>query len=541
MKFRAAGAVVLLLAVLALPASAQDPIQILDIDTYERTLAPASFTMFNWTVRNVDVIPYNVTIEATPIAGWMVSVVPTQIADLAPNRATPVRVEVTAPDSVPGETVATLRVVFTVYQDGAVVFLVQRTASLSVPSIYAEKLVLGTFPNPLPSPLDNEWGVFLLDVVLWLGISAAVLLVVIPIVRRVLAGTKTRVADVVIRIVRTPFLILIFLYGAIQSLDALDRYVSVVLREMLLAVYQVALTIILFYLAYRLFRDVAVFLARTISKRTATHVDEVIVPIVEKIGLAAIALVALGTLLGYLNVDLTLFVAGGVVTSMVIAFAAQDTLSNFFSGIFILTDRPFQEGDIVILPDGDWAEVRKIGMRTTRLFRFTDASSVTIPNNKLVNEKIANFSNPKDKGRVMMTFGVGYGSDIEKVKRIIREVMQGNLHIIQDDPMKPIVRFDAMADSALNFFVLVWIDDRANRFDVIDYLNSGLYTRFSQERIEIPFPQRTIHMRLEGGGSAQAGAPLDLEDILRDRARRPEAQRAHRERDDDPHEGPEEV
>lgn len=266
-------------------------------------------------------------------------------------------------------------------------------------------------------------------------------------------------------------------------------------------------------------------IARSVSQKTASHVDDIIVPIVEKLGLAILGLVAIATLLGYLRVDLTLFIAGGVVTSMVIAFAAQDTLSNFFSGIFLLTDRPFKVGDIVILPDNDWAEVRTIGMRTTRLFRFSDASLVTIPDNKLVNEKIANFSNPGDRGRVMMTFGVGNGSDIAKVRRIIRDVIAGNPHILQEAPTTPIVRFDAMADSALNFFVLVWIDDRANRFDVIDYLNTEPYTRFTEEEVEIPFPQRTVHLRIEDRG----GAPGDLEGILegeRDRAHAPEIHKA---------------
>lgn len=533
MRRLATVAVLLVALVLAAqPALAQDPIQVLEIDTYERTLATSDPTTFNWTVRNIDVVMYNVSVEASPIPGWTISVSPTLISNLAPNRAAPVRVDVAAPASVAAEILVTLQVVFTVRLDGAVVFIATKTAMLHIPSIYAEKRVLGVFANPLPAPLDNEWGVFLLDVLAWLGISIAVLLVVIPVVRRLGAMTKTRVADVVLRIVRTPLLILLFLYGMIQSLDALDRHVTPSIRETLATVYQIALTFIVFYLTYRVFKDVVVYLARTVSQKTATHIDDILVPIVEKVGLVVLGIVAVATLLGYLRVDLTLFIAGGVVTSMVIAFAAQDTLSNFFSGIFLLTDRPFKVGDIVILPDGDWAEVRAIGMRTTRLFRFSDASLVTIPNNKLVNEKIANFSNPMDKGRVMMTFGVGYGSDIMKVKRIIREVIAGNPHIIQEAPTKPIVRFDAMAESALNFFVLVWIDDRRNRFDVIDYLNTELYTRFTEEGVEIPFPQRTVHVRFEDRGSA----PVDLQEILRERGHRPDTQAAVRERSGDRHE-----
>jgi small-conductance mechanosensitive channel len=506
-------AVVAILAIAGV-ARGQDPIQILEIDVYERTVAPADIVTFNWTVRNIDVVPYTIEITAASAPGWQVSVAPTLIQNLSPNRAAAILMTVIAPVSVDQETMfgPTLRV--TVFQDGAVVFVATRSASVTIPSLYAEKKVLGFLDNPLPAPLDTEWGVFLLDVSLWLLIAVGVLLVVIPVMRKVGSYTKTRIADVIIRIIRTPLVILLFLYGTIQSLESIERHLPSGLDDLLLRIYSIALTVILIYLAYRLFKDVFVYLARTVSRKTASHVDDVLMPIIEKVGLAIIGLAGLGLLLGYLAVDLTLFVAGGVVTSMVIAFAAQDTLSNFFSGLFILTDRPFKEGDIVILSDGDWAEVRRIGMRTTRLFRFSDASIVTLPNNTLVNQKIANFSNPQDRGRVMKTFNVAYGSDVNTVKRILREVLAGNEHIIQEDPLRPIVRFDAMSDSSLDFFVLVWIDDRANRFDVLDYLNTEIYNRFNAAGIEIPFPQRTVHMRFEG--SRPEVPPPDVERLLRE-------------------------
>jgi small-conductance mechanosensitive channel len=150
--------------------------------------------------------------------------------------------------------------------------------------------------------------------------------------------------------------------------------------------------------------------------------------------------------------------------------------------------------------------VRKIGMRTTRLFRFSDATIITVPNNKLVNEKIANFTNPQDKGRLMKTFNVAYGSDIQKVRKIITEVIDENPHIIKEDPLKPIIRFDAMSESSLDFFVLIWLDSRDSRFPVTDYLNTEIYKRFNEAGIDIPFPQRTVHLKL-----ADQAVPLDLD------------------------------
>ena len=515
---RATGLVALLLVFLvtmaAAPARAQDPLQVLSIDSYQRSLAPGSSTTFNWTVRNVDVLPYNVTVDVTSAAGWEASAIPSVITALQPSHAAPVQVTVQTPSEVPAATTVTIGVVFTVYEDGAVIFVASRTANVSIPALYAQKQVLGLFANPLPAPLDNVWGVFLLDVLSWLAIGALLLLILVPFVRRLDRGTKTRLGTIAIRILRLPILVLLVLYGTIQSLSALDRYVPAAVQGDLLTVYQVVLAIVGLYLAYRLFKDVAVALGRNIAKRTSTNVDDVLVPIVEKVGVVIIALVGLGLLLGYLNIDLTLFVAGGVVTSMVVAFAAQDSLSNFFSGIFLLTDRPFQEGDVVILNDGDWVQVRRIGMRTTRFFRFSDASIVSLPNNKLVNDKIANFSNPKDMGRIMKTFNVAYGSDPLKVKSILRDVISRSPLLLQDDPYKPIVRFDAMSASSLDFFILVWVKNRDDRFDAQDYLNTEIYKALGEAGIEIPFPQHTVHIRMEGGTSGREPAPPDVDRIL---------------------------
>lgn len=97
-----------------------------------------------------------------------------------------------------------------------------------------------------------------------------------------------------------------------------------------------------------------------------------------------------------------------------------------------------------------------------------------------------------------MTFSVAYGSDLEKVKKIIREVIDGCEYIIRDNPdMKPIIRFEEMAESSINFSVLVWLTDRKYRFDVKDYLNTKIYHRFNEEGIEIPFPQSVVHLREE--------------------------------------------
>lgn len=475
------------------------------IKGYSREISPGGATTYNWTLHNVDPddLTYNVSISVdNKNSDWEATIEPDSPFTIGPLEWKMVTLTVTAP-SDKNKGMANVTLIFTIMHNESKVLEDKKYTLTSLEEIIKpeEKKVIGLFENPLPSPLDNEFGIFLLTVLFWLGGSLVLVFILDPCVKAFTKKTKTEVDDIVLRIIRTPLLFLVFFYGLVSSLIILEDHIPSAILDTVNSLYGIAAVLIIFYVAYKLFKDILVYYGELIAQKTSSNIDDVIVPIVEKVGVVIIALVALGYLLGYLNIDLTIFVAGGVVISMVIAFAAQETLSNFFSGIFILTDRPFKEGDKIILPDGDWYEVRNIGLRSTRLFRFKDASLVTIPNNNLANEKIANFTNPEDLGRVMKTVGVAYGTDSEKVKKIMHEIIEANPDIVTDDEdFKPIVRFEEMADSSINFFILVWIRDRDARFNVSDYLNTEIYRRFNEEGIEIPFPQRVIHVKEEKGG-----------------------------------------
>ena len=482
-----------------------DAVAIIDIDDYSKEVSAVEAATYNWTLYNIDEnnITYDVSISISiSDSDWGVMLDPDVTIALSQWEARTVTLTVTAPsDKKEGSTDVILT--FIIERNGAVIHYEKRNTTTSLPVIVEpeKEKVIGLFENPLPSPLDNEWGRFLLTVLIWFIFSIILVFLLDPVVKSFTKKTKTEIDDIILRIIRTPLLVLVFFYGLVSSLIILEDHIPKVVIDAVSSLYGVVAVLILFYVGYKLFKDILVYYGGVIARKTSSNIDDVIIPIVEKVGVVIIALVALGYVLGYLNIDLTIFVAGGVVISMVIAFAAQETLSNFFSGIFILTDRPFKVGDKIILPDGDWYEVRHIGMRSTRLFRFKDASLVTIPNNSLANEKIANFTNPDDLGRVMKTFGVAYGTDSEKVKKIIHEVIMANPDIVTDDEnLKPIVRFEEMADSSINFFILVWIKDRDSRFNVGDYLNTEIYRRFTEEGIEIPFPQRTVWIKEEKAG-----------------------------------------
>ncbi len=502
LKFAPIAASVFLLSTLILGAgnaTQTEFVQVLSVDDYSKEITAGSSTTYNWTIMNVDSGANLTVVVSAAISGegWGCEADATPIT-LVPDALDTITVTVTAPLERGSED-ANLTVTLNVYDGAHLVQVSSVGAGTTIVGAFASaNKVLGLFENPLPSPLDNEWGVFLLDVIIWLAIAYSIVYIMNGVAWAFTRKTASMLDDIILGIIKTPILILVFLYGVVHSLDALHMHIPIDLRDVIMSVYGVVVVLVVFYLAYKLFKKIIVYYGKIVAKKTASKVDDVLIPVAEKLGVVVIAFAALGYALGALDVDLTMFVAGGVVISMVLAFALQETISNFFSGMFILLDRPFSEGDTVILSDGDWCEVRRIGMRTTRLYRYTDASMVSIPNNRLINDKIVRMTNVSDPGRVNVNVGVAYGSDPTRVRETIMKAIKDNPYSLLDDPNKePIIIFDEMGDSALVFKVILWINDRGKRIPARDRLVEEIYRKLNEAGIEIPFPQRVVYLKKE--------------------------------------------
>jgi small-conductance mechanosensitive channel len=341
--------------------------------------------------------------------------------------------------------------------------------------------------------LDNNYGRFLIQFLIWLGIAGLVLIILDPIIRSATKKTITKIDDIILDIIRKPVLILIILYGIVSSLKELE--LPSTFMYWINGAYSIGFFLMMIWIGFKIFQGVLRQIAQLSSKRKNLQVAKILVPAIQKLGYIAIGFIALSAILGFLQIDLSLFIAGGVVMSMVIAFAAQDTLSNFFSGMFLILEPKFKEDDLIYF-EGDTFQVRKIGMRTTQLYDLYKHIDVVMPNNKLANEKLINITEPDRRIKDTVEIGVAYGTDPQKVQDILIELVSKHPDIISEDPNRtPFTRFSEFGDSSLNFKVGFWVRDLDDRFRVKSEINQQLYYRLEKEGIEIPFPQRDIHIR----------------------------------------------
>lgn len=205
-----------------------------------------------------------------------------------------------------------------------------------------------------------------------------------------------------------------------------------------------------------------------------------------------IALAAYAVLVAW-NVNVTAWLASAGIVGLALGLAARDTLSNVFAGVSIVADSPYKAGDFIILDTGERGVVTHIGLRSTRLLTRDDVE-ITIPNGVIGNSKITNEAGgPSEKHRIRTAVGVAYGSDIDKVIAVLEGVAADNDGVCGSPA--PRVRFRRFGDSSLDFELLAWIDRPIDRGRMSHELNCAVYKAFVENEIEIPFPQRDLHVR----------------------------------------------
>jgi len=202
-------------------------------------------------------------------------------------------------------------------------------------------------------------------------------------------------------------------------------------------------------------------------------------------GLMALVIIAAA---GQLGVQTTSFIAVLGAAGLAVGLALQGSLANFAAGVLMIIFRPFKAGDF-IEASGVAGVVEEIQLFTTRL-RTPDNKTVIIPNGQVTAGSITNYS-AKDTRRVDMTFGIGYGDDIDKAKRIIREVIDADARILKDP--EPTIGLVELGDSSVNFAVRPWVNS-ADYWNVYFDIHEAMKKRFDAEGISIPFPQRDVHL-----------------------------------------------
>ena len=492
------------LLLLIVPPTVAEPsaaVRVLNKDsTYNRDVIAGEHAVAEWILYNSDNISsYNVKTSLEGDYGtWALSLAPATMT-ISPDSAQEVSLEFASKKANLGESnIVYVRFNMTEITSGntPISYDVVKNVTLTVVAKeVAEKHGLELFGHNvgLPDMLDNNPGRFIIMILIWLVVGGIEVGIVIPLLRWLASRTKTKYDDIILDIVRVPVMIMIVMYGLVDSLSQLEM--SAITLALIFKAYYIGLILVLAYVSYKIFKGVLIVMMKDIASRTQTELDDILVPIFDKIGTVVILIVASILLLSYFGVNVTVFVAGLGVAGLVVAFAAQDTLSNFFAGIFLLVDRPFVMGNTIILENGDYCEVLHVGLRSTRLFDIFTFDMVVMPNNKLANMNVVNVSMPDKHQKVTVEVAVAFDSDLEKVEKILLEVTANHPNAFKDKKDAPVVRLSSFGENAAIYKIFLVVDDWNNRWRVTHEIRKEILTRFKKEGVQIPFPQRVVHMK----------------------------------------------
>jgi small-conductance mechanosensitive channel len=328
----------------------------------------------------------------------------------------------------------------------------------------------------------------------------SILLAVRAIVMRALhhwaTRTNSRMDDLIIRAIKIPSIFLCLAIGLRLGVDLLELSSSIafyITKAIHLAIL-LSIVIGVVNLSGRLFNF---------------YVEKLDLP-VPSTGLAQgiikgiIAIIGFLSALTVLGVSIAPMVTALGVGGLAVGLALKDTLENLFAGINLLMERAIRVGDFIRLESGQEGIVTDINWRTTRV-RLLANNIVVIPNGKLAQSVITNYYLPEKRLSLLIPVSVSYDTDPEQVERILIEVAKktaGEVPGLLPEP-EPFVRFiPGFGDSSLDFTLICQVSEFVDNYLAQHELRKRIFKRFKEEGIEIPYPQRTVHLRQDEKNSS---------------------------------------
>jgi potassium efflux system protein len=228
-----------------------------------------------------------------------------------------------------------------------------------------------------------------------------------------------------------------------------------------------------------------------VKTRMEPSAREALVTTFGYVGVAIAIMVALS--IAGINFASLAIIAGAL--SVGVGFGLQNIVNNFVSGIIMLVERPVRTGDWIVVGDTE-GYVQRISIRTT-IIRTFDRADVIVPNSDLISGQVTNWTLGNTWGRLRISIGVAYGSDVETVIETLLEVANNNADVIKGNPQlpDPCALFLDFGDSSLDFELRVIIRDVNQRRRVTSDINRAINAAFNKQGIEIPFPQRDVNFR----------------------------------------------
>jgi len=253
------------------------------------------------------------------------------------------------------------------------------------------------------------------------------------------------------------------------------------------------MSLVIFFAIFTILLILSSYLTRLLRSRVLPrfHLEQSINYNISRVFYYAFLIISAAFSFQFIGIDFSGLVVVFGFLSVGIGFGLQNITSNFISGLILLFERPIKIGDRVTV-GGTEGDVVEIKMRST-VIRSLDNISIIVPNSEFVSAQVVNWSHGDKKVRVRINVGVSYQSDLDTVLRSLREVADEHPDVLKKP--EPFVRLREFGDSSWNMYLGAWISDPENYYRISSELNCAIVRKFKENGVEIPFPQRDLHIR----------------------------------------------
>ncbi len=331
---------------------------------------------------------------------------------------------------------------------------------------------------------------FVIAVVIAYSVSKIVNYLIKTIAKKIAGKTKTILDDLLIEAIDKPLTIgltglSIYIAAAFSGIDTLPIF-QLSAKEFIIA-----------FAAYTFYNVFCAFLRWYVVEIAPARNPGIadMESTIKRIALISIISITLVMLMNAAGIEVSPLLASLGIAGLAVALAFQDTLSNFFAGIYISIDRPIKEKDYILLETGHEGYVEKIGWRSTRIRLITN-NIVIVPNSKLATSIITNFYAPDKTLLVAVPCSVSYDSDLQKVEDVtlgtIKEMQGKHIGISKD---KPFIWYGSFGESGIHFNIYLTVMEYNDKFTVTHQLIKELHANFKKKGIEIPYPKRDVYLK----------------------------------------------
>jgi small-conductance mechanosensitive channel len=374
--------------------------------------------------------------------------------------------------------------------------------------------------TPLPTPTPDRFAVQIEQVTAelgieqvtflglttadWFNIGVSIITVIIGFIvlkwllnsflRRVVRRTETDFDDRFLERINRPlnWLVIIFLVDA--NITRLG-FISVGTRAVLDDVFFVIYLSIGFYIAYSLVSFAADWYIARLDVDMDPNQFRAISVLITRMIYVFLGVIYFTILLDHFGISITAATAALGIGGLALSLGAQDTIADAIAGVIILVDQPFRIGDRIEIDGLDtWGDVTQIGMRTTRI-RTRDNRLVIIPNSKIGNNAVVNYTFPDPNYRTQIELGIGYGNNIDEVERVIQNAVSKVDGLVPDKPVD--VLFLEFGETDMTVRVRWWLDSYADTRYMYDRVNRAMLQAIDEAGISMPFTTYDVNIKVD--------------------------------------------